>query len=244
MSQIASVAWGNIEVFEAAANTQYYFQAGSSSGTGGSLTFTLDVTPSPTAAYYYSPFDPTIFDTVSFYDNSYDPTRLGFQSYSWDFGDGTTASGSSAIHQYVADGDYTVVHGVTTSDSRTASSSQAVSVRTHDVSITKFSTVKAAVSGLTRKITADISNKRYPETVRVDLYKSTSAGEIQVASLIQTIPVTTGKNTTGFTFSYTFTSVDAAAGSVVFRAVASIVGARDALPSDNEKIASPTKVPK
>jgi len=48
--------------------------------------------------------------------------------------------------------------------------------------------------------------------------------------------------TTEFAFSYTFTADDARVGKVTFKAVANILGARDALPADNEAIAAPTKV--
>jgi hypothetical protein len=48
--------------------------------------------------------------------------------------------------------------------------------------------------------------------------------------------------TTGFQFSYTFTPEDAALGRINFRAVANLVDARDALPTNNEAISLPTKV--
>ena len=47
---------------------------------------------------------------------------------------------------------------------------------------------------------------------------------------------------TSFTFSYTFRAEDQAAGKVTFKAVATISGARDALPADNEVVALPTRV--
>lgn len=53
-----------------------------------------------------------------------------------------------------------------------------------------------------------------------------------------------GSQTTDFKFSYTFTSNDAAFGKFSFQAVATIVGARDALPADNTATALPTKVGK
>jgi hypothetical protein len=54
--------------------------------------------------------------------------------------------------------------------------------------------------------------------------------------------VRSGGRTTDFKFSYTFTSTDASLGKVTFKAVASLIGARDALPADNEAVALPTKV--
>jgi hypothetical protein len=48
--------------------------------------------------------------------------------------------------------------------------------------------------------------------------------------------------TTAYTFNYTFTNADAAVGKVTFKAVATIVDARDAQPADNTAIAVPTTV--
>jgi hypothetical protein len=61
----------------------------------------------------------------------------------------------------------------------------------------------------------------------------------EVAGLNEHVTVS---RTTSFDFSYTFTADDAVAGKVTFKVVATIVGARDAAPADNEAIALPTKV--
>jgi hypothetical protein len=42
--------------------------------------------------------------------------------------------------------------------------------------------------------------------------------------------------------SYTFTSADAALGTLTFKAVATIIGAPDAIPADNTASAPPTRV--
>ncbi len=65
-----------------------------------------------------------------------------------------------------------------------------------------------------------------------------------MGTLAQYVPVRSGNRTTNFAFSYTFTSADAVVGKVTFEAVATIIGARDALPADNTLIAPPTKVTK
>lgn len=49
-------------------------------------------------------------------------------SYSWDFGDNTTATGATANHSYANAGDFTVALTVTDDDGATASSSQIVTV--------------------------------------------------------------------------------------------------------------------
>ncbi len=103
---------------------------------------------------------------------------------------------------------------------------------------------KAASAGQTRQIVVGINSRRYPETVEVQLFKSVPGGFQQVGVLTQSVPVRPSNRTTDLSFSYTFTGADVQVGKVTFKAVARIVDARDALPADNEAIASPTKVNK
>jgi PKD repeat protein len=225
------------------AGTTYYFQVEGfgRAGQDGRLTFHLVATPPPTADFFFQPFDPSVFDTVQFFDISSDPGQAGFQAEAWNFGDGTTGTGSFPTHRYTADGDYTAELTVTTVDGRTASASQIVHVSTHDVVIAKFTVPTSASAGQTRSITVGVSDKRYPETVQVQLLKSNSAGGFdQVGTSTLPIPVQMGKATTPFTFNYTFTQDDGAVGKVTFEAIATIQGARDALPADNTAIASTT----
>jgi hypothetical protein len=51
-----------------------------------------------------------------------------------------------------------------------------------------------------------------------------------------------GGNTTRFAFSYTITQADRTIGKVSFRADATIVDHRDALPADNESTSPPMKI--
>jgi hypothetical protein len=196
------------------------------------------------AEFYTDPFDPSTFDMVNFNNTSYDPYCYWWcgQSASWDFGDGTTRTEWSPSHNYAVEGDYTVSLTVTTGDGRTASTSKNLQVRTHDVAITKFTVPQSARAGQTRSISVEVNNTRYPEQVQVDLYKSTVTGWEWVGSLQQYVPVRPSNRTTRFAFSYTFTQADAQVGRINFRAVAEIVGARDALPTNNEAISLPTKV--
>jgi PKD domain len=244
LSQIgcASGAGSNLLTFRATAGTTYYLQMSDFfQGTDGPVTFTFDHAQQPIAGFIAEPSDPSIFDTVQFFDNSFDPAQAGIQTEAWDFGDGTTGTGSSPTHQYAADGDYTARLTVTTFDGRTASAQQVIHVSTHDVAITKFSVPTSASAGQTRSITVGASDKRYPETVQVQLLKSNTQGGFDlVGTLTQSIPVTTGKGTTPFAFSYTFTPGDAAVGKVTFEAIATIQGARDAFPADNTAFALTT----
>lgn len=193
----------------------------------------------PVASFAFSPSDPSIVDVVQFTDTSSEQTAI--QSWAWDFGDGATSAAPSPNHQYAADGDYTV-HLTVAYAGGTSQSTQVVQVRSHDVAVTKLMAPKSANTGQTRSIAVGIGNRRYSETVQVELYKSVPGGYLLVGTLTQTVPAASGNRTTDFKFAYTFVAADASAGTVTFKAVATIQGARDCVSVDNLVIASPTKV--
>jgi PKD domain-containing protein len=236
--------YSNKITFHVVSGQTYYFQVGGLYGGGSTGQFLLETTPPPQASFYNYPSDPSRYDTIQFYDSSYDPGQAGFQTYTWNFGDGATATGSSPTHKYAADGNYQVIHTVTTTDGRSASITQTLQVRTHDVGITKITAPNSANVGQTKTITVTLRNVAYPETVQIDLYKSTANGFVWVATITKSVPALSGNRTTAVNFSYKFTSDDAKLGKVTFKTVATIMGARDAYPSDNEAISSITKVTK
>jgi PKD repeat protein len=235
---------GGSLTFHAAAGTTYYFQVGGVYGWTGSLTFRLEVTPPPVASFWFNPSDPSVFDDVRFNDNSNDPGNAGFVSWKWLFGDGATSTESSPTHRYAADGNYTVQLTVTTTDGRTASTSQVLSVKTYDLAITKFSVPTAGSVGQTRSIVVGVNNKRYTAFVDVIVFKSTPGGFVEFARTWTYVPVRSANRTTDVAFSYTFTARDGEIGKVTFKAIAYFTNFRDALPGDNEAIAKPTKVNK
>ena len=205
----------------------------------------VDVVPPPAADFSYSPGDPSAIDEVSFsYWNGgyWDPTVTG---YEWNFGDGTTATGSPAPHRFAKDGDYTVTITVAARGGRTNSATKTVQVRTHDVTILSLVAPAKGQVGKQGTITVGIGNTRYKETaVQVDLYKVTPQGDVLVGTSIQAVGVMKLKKTVNFTFNYVFTSDDAVLGKVPFKAVATIQGARDAINSDNVATSPPTLVTK
>lgn len=95
-------------------------------GESASTTRTVDVQANrtPNVDFSFSPESPRAGNTVSFTANATDPDG-SVQGYQWDFGDGSTASGSSAGHVFDSKGSYSVRltvedgQGVTSSQTRT-----------------------------------------------------------------------------------------------------------------------------
>jgi hypothetical protein len=236
------VQYGRLTIPVQAGQT-YSFLVGGLYGVRGAISFQLDVAPQPVASFGMSAGDPSIFDTIQFYNSSYDPGEIGIQSWSWSFGDGASSTAQSPQHRFAVDGDYDVRLSVTTADGRTASQTQAVHVRTHDIAIAKVGVPQTGTVGQSRQITVGLVNTRYAENVQVVLYKSVAGGGWQqVGALTQWVPVRGPSRTTNFAFSYTFAPEDAVLGKITFQAVAVIQGARDAISTDNSYISLSTKV--
>ena len=233
---------GSALTFEATRGTTYYVQVAALYGNSGAMTLRLDVTPPPNANFYWYGSGQSTLDVLQFSGSSYDPAGVGIQTEEWDFGDGATATGCCPTHQYRADGDYTVTLTVTTYDGRTGSATQTIAIRTHDVAVTKFQVPSSASAGQTRQIVVGLRNSNQPETVRVELYRSTAYGFQLIGTLEQYVPVRPSNRTTDFAFSYTFTAADAQLGKVNFSATAVILGNQDRLPADNQAISLPTRV--
>src|SRR4029077_4775741 len=109
----------------------------------------------------------------------------------------------------------------------------------------KFSVPTVAGALQTKRVSVGVNNRRDAVTVQVQLFKSVPGGfdNFQlVGTVTLVVPGVQANRTTAFDFNYAFTNDDAQVGKVTFKAVATIVGARDALPADNTAIASPTKV--
>lgn len=204
-----------------------------------SLVVSVAVPPDPIAAFGWSPYDPSIVDTVQFYDGSYDPASAGVVAWQWSFGDGATDSAAYPTHRFEANGTYTVTLTITTADGRTAVATNSVTVSTHDVAIKSLTAPRSASAGQTKAVHVDLVNRRTTETVDVALYRSTTNGSVLVGT--QSIEVRAGRATRA-SFDVTFTAADALVGKVTFRAYVTLVGARDAIPADNEAISGPTKV--
>ena len=244
LTEVPAYRSGLRVIFNATAGTVYRIQDGVNVANCCSG-ISVQQTPMPNVDMWWSPFDPSTFDTVGFQPNAWDPAGIGIDSYTWDFGDGSGATGSNPTHRYAADGDYAVSLTVGTPDGRTSTVTRTVTVRTRDVAITKLTVPQSGRVNQSKTITIGLANNRDSETVTVTLYRSRpgSAGSWDlVGQSTQLVPGTSKNKTTSFVFAYTFTPEDAAMGKVTFRAVATINAGRDALPGDNESIGPPTTV--
>ena len=250
LTQVDCRSYGGASMaFRGVAGQTYYIQVSDVYADSSPITLNLALAPAPNAGFNVFPSDPSSYDTVNFWGLSNDPAGNPITQELYEFGDGTSAIGCcpnviggqvDATHHYAKDGDYTAKVTATTSDGRIATFTVPVHVRTHDVTIDKLTVPQSAHPAQTRSISVALANKRYTETVRVELFRSVSGGDfVSVGVLTHDAPV--GKST-AYTFNYTFTSDDAAVGKVTFKAVATIVDARDAQPADNTVIALPTKV--
>ena len=165
--------------------------------------------------------------SFSYWNGGYwDPTVTG---YAWNFGDGTTATDSPALHRFAKDGDYMVTITVAARGGRTNSATKTVQVRTHDVTILSLVAPGKGMVGKQGSITVGIGNTRYTDTVQVDLYTVAPPGDVLVGTSIQSVGVMKLKKAVTFSFKYVFTSNDLVLGKVPFKAVATIHGARDAV---------------
>ncbi len=106
---------------------------------GFTRTLNVNLTPSaptnqpPTAAFSFSPANPTVGQQVLFDGGASSDADGSIVSYRWDFGDGQTSgpSGSSAIyHSFAAAGTYTVTLTVTDNDGASDSVTHTVRVGT------------------------------------------------------------------------------------------------------------------
>lgn len=199
-----------------------------------------DDVPEPVANFVVAPLSPSTDDTVRPYDFSFDPARVGIAIRKWDFGDGTTSTDACPPHRYDEDGQYVVTLRVTTTDGRSGVATRLVRVTTHDVSIAGADVPQGALPRETITVAVRVASARYPEMVQVELLRSVGGGAFERVDLLtQAVPAQGG---TEFTFWYPVTEADAAVRSIVFQAVASIVGAADATPDDNIFTAEPTIV--
>jgi PKD repeat protein len=83
----------------------------------------------PIVRFTVSPREASTADTVQLVDCSYDPGQVGIAWRAWDFGDGETSVGSSAVHRYASAGEYEIALTLATYDGRVSWEQQTVTIR-------------------------------------------------------------------------------------------------------------------
>jgi PKD repeat protein len=94
----------------------------------------LEVTASeankePISGYSFTPFNPTIKDSIQFTDTSYDSDGT-ITEWFWNFGDGNSSTSRTPTHTYAQSGQYNVTLQVTDNDGITNSKTAVVSIST------------------------------------------------------------------------------------------------------------------
>jgi PKD repeat protein len=88
----------------------------------------VSVNEVPTASFEYSPQGPDVSQTINFDASSSSDPDGNIQSYSWSFGDGTTAGGVTESHSYTSSDKYAVTLTVTDDEGAVDTATQTVSV--------------------------------------------------------------------------------------------------------------------
>jgi len=117
----------------------------------------------PTASFTVSSSSPSTLDTVSFDASGSSDSDGSIQSYSWDFGDGTTATGQTATHSYSSSGTYTVELTVTDDSGATDTTTQTVSVTGGNTPPTASFTVSPSSPDSGETVTFDASGSNDPD---------------------------------------------------------------------------------
>ncbi|MFQ5838746.1 MAG: PKD domain-containing protein [Thermoplasmata archaeon] len=119
-----------VHVYEAEGTYVVSLSVSEADGDIDSRSYTIEVVSvvPPVASFTFDPPEPIIGETVTFdASDSYDPDGT-IVSFVWDFGDGTTGSGSTTTHSYDVAATYTVTLTVTDDDGLADSVSHDVTV--------------------------------------------------------------------------------------------------------------------
>jgi hypothetical protein len=190
-------------------------------------------------AFTWWPEDPSIHDDVIFFQRFGTPLAT---TLTWEFGDGSSASGSTATHRYTSDGGYRVTLIATARDGRVSARSAAVTVRTHEVGVVGIAAPERVRIRETITVRVAVVSTRYGERLWIDLFRIRPSGRQWIDIALRMIDFTGPRRPASISFDYTVSETDAVGRWLRFEAVAAIRGARDATPGDNIATSLPALV--
>jgi len=117
----------------------------------------------PTASFTTSVTTPEPGESVSVDAAGSSDSDGSIESYAWEFGDGSTASGQTATHSYSSAGDYTVTLTVTDDAGATDSASTTVSVSSGNAAPDASFTVSPSAPGPGESVTLDAADSSDPD---------------------------------------------------------------------------------
>jgi hypothetical protein len=234
-------------IFAATPGETYYLRVATGIYGAGPLTLRLEDAPQiKPFAQWVSPEHPGVFDDVRFSIDPGDPAGRWLAGGEVHFGDGTSAAipalpGTVELwHKYSADGAYELTITGRTADGRSGSSTQTVTVETHDVTVSNLTAPATAKVGDTGQVEVSISNTRYTEDVVVELLRRRWDGYSDIVGTVRQHVV---KDSTAVVpFTYTYSEADAALGKATLRARVRLDGRADNNPADNERTVETTIV--
>lgn len=100
---------------------------------------TVQAGSDPTASFEYSPANPVVNQDIHFDASASSDPDGTIQSYSWNLGDGSTASGRTITHRYAGAGQYTVVLVVTDNSGNTGTTDKSITVTGGQAPTARFS---------------------------------------------------------------------------------------------------------
>ncbi|MFI7680283.1 PKD domain-containing protein [Actinophytocola sp. NPDC049390] len=231
---------GTPAVFHAQVGEDYYVRVAAPPEYAGPHTIDFATAPALRPTVYPAQNPANVLEHTLFNVNAGDPLGRSIVGGELTFGDGSSVpitSGGYFQHRYATDGEYRLGLSVVTDDGRTGTATATLRVETHDVTVTALAAPATARADQTKPITVSVTNDRYDETVRVELYKQSDEGAIRIGVLTLSVPA---GRTVQFPFAYTFGPADV--GTVTFRAVARLdpYGWTEANLGDNEMSATTT----
>ena len=119
-----------------------------------------------------------------------------------------------------------------------------MTVQTHDVRLIRFTAPASAKAGQTRPIVVGLFDGGYAELVRVDVFRVGAPNGDPFGSQVLVLEGRSGSRTAVLSFPYTFTKADASSKFVTFKAIVTLLDARDARPLDNQATARTRVTPR